>query len=637
MGQYISFIAGAVSAVFIIPLVYSVVKALLGIGPSGHVRVAPPIQEVIETGGGEYNNDENHAPKLTGRLFLWFSHFLWTPFGRKWVLNKLMRDNRLYDARERYVPEAATFYPTPPFVPFPEHSSREEGRSEEDQLEALISSPPSRSSSDEQEQSSEREFVFPSMIEYLHAYRSGHVTPAVVADRIIESIRASDSLSPPLRAFVQWNETEIRKQAEESTRRYTDRDNIRPLEGVPVAVKEHFLTKPYLLRIGCAFVPIGAHCLDGQEDSEAVLKMRRAGAIIVGVANIHDNGIGGTGSNPNHLHLTARNPYDLHRYSGGSSSGSGVAVASGLVPLALGTDGGGSVRIPAALCGIVALKPTFGRISEVRMVPAAFTLAHPGPMCASVADTALSYLLLAGPDPAEPYGVQQGPVTIGNYLSPNESVKGLKVGIYRAWFNHSDPAVLAACEKALHWIEEAGAELVDVHIPEMNETLIAHVPTFLTEILSVYRYDLPTRYRDMFGETLMSLCVASQVSSADYTVAGRQRTRAIKTLEHIFRQVDFIVTPTTAGTAHPITAQAVPYGESDINATSKLVRFTVLGNMTGVPAIAIPVGYDSNNLPISLQLMASWWREDLLFMLASQIEKRVAKRKPPIFYDILKQ
>ena len=636
MDQYISFIVGALSAVFVIPLVYSVVKAFLGIGPSGHVQVAPPIQEVIDAGGGEYNNEENHAPKLTGRLFLWFSHFLWTPFGRKWVLSKLMRDNRLFDARERYVPEAATFYPTPPFVPLPEQTSGE-GRSEEDQIEALISSPPPRSS-DKQGQASESEFVFPSMTEYLNAYRSSRVTPAIVAERIIESIRASDSLSPPLRAFVQWSETEIRKQAEESTRRYADRDSIRPLEGVPIAVKEHFLTKPYLLRIGCAFVPTGAHCLDGQDDSEAVLKMRRAGAIIVGIANIHDNGIGGTGSNPNHLHLTARNPYDVNRYPGGSSSGSGVAVASGLVPLALGTDGGGSVRIPAALCGIVALKPTFGRISEVRMVPAAFTLAHPGPMCTSVADTALSYLLLAGPDPAEPYGLQQGPVTIGSYLTPSasESVKGLKVGIYRAWFNHCDPEVLAACEKALQWIVEAGAELVEVRIPEMNESLTAHVSTFLTELLSIYRYDLPTRYRDMFGETLMSLCVASQVSAADYTVAGRQRTRAIKTLEHVFRQVDIIVTPTTASTAHPISAQAVPYGESDINATSKLVRFTVLGNMTGVPGIAIPVGYDSNNLPISLQLMASWWREDLLFILASQIEKRVAKRKPKIFYDILK-
>ena len=629
MELYISFVAGAICAVFVIPLVYSVVKAFLSIGPSGEIQVAPPIQEVIDAGGGQYRSEENHAPKLTGKLFCWFSNFLWTPFGRKWVLDKLMRDNHMYDSRKRYLPEAATFYPTPPFVPFPEQGAREDGRSEKEEIETLMNSSPHKNSSESDE------FVFPTILDYLESYRSGRVTPAVVADRIIESIRVSDSLSPPLRAFVQWNETEIRRQALESTRRYSEKDSIRPLEGVPVGVKEHFLTKPYLLRIGCEFVPIGAHCLDGQPDSAAVLLMRNAGAIIVGVTNIHDNGIGATGSNPNKLHLTARNPYDLHRYSGGSSSGSGVAVASGLVPFALGTDGGGSVRIPAALCGIIALKPTFGRISEVRMVPAAFTVAHPGPMCTSVADTALTYLLLAGPDPAEPYGLQQGPVTIGDYLTPKQSVRGLKVGIYRDWFNHCDPDVMRVCQQSLQWIVDAGAELVDVHIPELNESLPAHVKTFLTEILSVYRYDLPTRFKQLFGETVMSMGIASNVTSVDYTVAGRQRTRAIKTLEHVFKQVDFVVSPTTAGTAHPITPAAVPYGESNIHAVSKLIRFTVLGNLTGVPCIAVPVGYDSNSLPVSLQLMANWWREDLLFLLAAQIEERVVKRKPKIFYDIL--
>ena len=632
MIQFWGFAFGAVSAVFVIPLVYSVVKAFLGIGPSGHVQVAPPIQEVIDVGGGEYINEVTHAPKLTGKLLSWFSYFLWTPFGRKWVLSKLMRDNHLLDARERYVPEAATFYPTPPFVPFPEQTSGE-GRSEEDQIEALISSPPPRSS-DKQEQASESEFVFPSMVEYLNAYRSGRVTPAIVAERIIESIRASDSLSPPLRAFVQWSETEILKQAEESTRRYADRDSIRPLEGVPVAVKESILTKPYILRVGSIFLPKGAQSLENQE-SEVVLKLRRNGAVIIGVTNLHEFGFGGTGSNPNHLHLTARNPYDVNRYPGGSSSGSGAAVASGLVPLALGTDGGGSVRIPAALCGFVGLKATFGRISESRMIPSASTITNIGPMCTSVADTALSYLLLAGPDPAEPYGLQQGPVTIGSYLTPSESVKGLKVGIYRAWFNHCDPEVLAACEKALQWIVEAGAELVEVRIPEINCTYRAHITTFLTELTSIYGYELFDHYKDVNCDSREFMAFGNAMSSADYTVAGRQRTRAIQVMKSVFAQVDLLVTPGAACTAPTMSPKHLTHGYVDIPITKKLVRYTLLGNMTGVPGIAIPVGYDSNNLPISLQLMASWWREDLLFLLASQIEKRVAKRKPKIFYDIL--
>ena len=227
----------------------------MSLSPSGRVHSAPPIQEVIDAGGGEYNALENHAPKLTGKLFAWFCNFLWTPFGEKWVLQKLMNDNRLFAARERYLPEAATFYPTPPFVPFPEQTGGDkEGREEkskEEEIESLLHS-------DSHEESGGGEFVFPSVMEYLRGYRCGSVTPEAVAERIIESIGASESLSPPLRAFVQWNESEIRKQAAESTRRYKEEDNIRPLEGVPVGIKESIPTKPYALRIGTSFIPIGA-------------------------------------------------------------------------------------------------------------------------------------------------------------------------------------------------------------------------------------------------------------------------------------------------------------------------------------------------------------------------------------------
>ena len=636
---YVSFAFGAVSAVFVIPLVYSVVKAFLGIGPSGHVQVAPPIQEVIDAGGGEYNNEENHAPKLTGRLFLWFSYFLWTPFGRKWVLSKLMRDNRLFDARERYVPEAATFYPTPPFVPFPEQTS-EEGRSEEDQIEALISSPPPRSSnsSDKQGQASESEFVFPSMVEYLNAYRSSRVTPAIVAERIIESIRASDSLSPPLRAFVQWNETEILKQAEESTRRYADRDNIRPLEGVPVAVKEEYLAANYRLLNGLSFLPICAQDLDRKRrESEPVARLRNAGAVLIGITNMHEIGIGSSGSNVNKLHLTARNPYDVNRYPGGSSSGSGAAVASGLVPLALGTDGGGSVRIPAALCGVVGLKPTFGRISCARTCPVGFSVVSAGPLCNTVYDAALSYMLLSGPDPNDPISLPQGRFSVERFLGHSHVLSGLKVGVYDRWFNHSDPDVRSGCRTALAWLQEAGAEIVDIKIPEIAESQNAHLVIILTEILGAYQYDFPQHFSSFNGESILGLSLGSGFSAADYVVAGRQRTRAIKVLEHLFKQVDVIATPSTAGTAPVLTPEANVYGESNIQNTLKLARYTMQANLTGVPAISLPVSYDANKMPVSLQLMASWWQEDLLLHVASVVENRAKRIKPKLFYDILKQ
>ena len=578
----------------------------MSLSPSGRVHSAPPIQEVIDAGGGEYNALENHAPKLTGKLFAWFCNFLWTPFGEKWVLQKLMNDNRLFAARERYLPEAATFYPTPPFVPFPEQTGGDkEGREEkskEEEIESLLHS-------DSHEESGGGEFVFPSVMEYLRGYRCGSVTPEAVAERIIESIGASESLSPPLRAFVQWNESEIRKQAAESTRRYKEEDNIRPLEGVPVGIKESIPTKPYALRIGTSFIPIGAQNFTEQDESEVVLKLRNAGAIIVGVNNLHEYGIGGTGVNPNELHGTPCNPYGQYRYPGGSSSGAGVAVASGLIPLAIGTDGGGSIRIPASLCGIVGLKATFGRISDARSVTGAPTVSHVGPMCTSVADTALAYLILAGADKTVPPSIHQGLVTVGDYLDASQRVKGLKVGVYRAWFDHCDSEVRKACERALTYIREAGAEVVDVHIPELNQILTGHVQIFLPELRSAFGYDFCEHFQEINPHTKLLLSISQGVTGSDYIVAARQRTRSIMIMKYLFKKVDILVTPATACTAPGLNKSILTHGESDIHNVSKLIRYTVLGNMTGVPGIALPVGYDSNNLPISLQLMSSWWRD----------------------------
>ena len=630
MEFYISFVAGAICAVFVIPLVYSVVKAFLGIGPSGETQVAPPIQEVIDAGGGQYRSEENYAPKLTGRIFLWFSNFLWTPFGRKWVLDKLMRDNHMYDSRKRYLPEAATFYPTPPFVPFPEQGVREDGRSEKEEIETLINSSPHKNSSESDE------FVFPTILDYLESYRSGRVTPAVVADRIIESIRVSDSLSPPLRAFVQWNETEIRRQALESTRRYSEKDSIRPLEGVPFGVKEEYLAANYRLLNGLSFLPVCAQNLDRhRQDSEPVVRLLRAGAVLIGITNMHEAGVGSSGSNINKLHLTARNPYDTSRYPGGSSSGSAVAVASGLVPMALGTDGGGSIRIPSSLCGLVGLKATFGRMPASRMCPVGFTIVCVGPICNSIRDTALCYLLLSGRDPEDPISLQQGQISLDQYLDPSPSLSGIKVGVYDAWTNHSDPDVRSGCRTSITWLQEAGAEIVEINVPEINESQNAHLVVILTEILAAYKYDFPEHYKAFNRETILALSLGQDLSAADYVVAGRQRTRAIKVFEHLFKQVDVIATPATACTAPVISPGAVKSGESNIQNTLKLARYSMLSNLTGVPAICVPVSYDSNKMPVSLQLMAGWWKEDLLLHVASAVESRVKKVKPRLFYDIL--
>ena len=242
---------------------------------------------------------------------------------------------------------------------------------------------------------------------------------------------------------------------------------------------------------------------------------------------MHEGGVGSTGSNTNKLHQTARNPYDTDRYPGGSSSGSAAAVASGLVPFALGTDAGGSIRIPSSLCGTVGLKATFGRISTSRMCPVAFTVVCSGPMCNSVRDTALCYLLLSGRDPEDPISLQQGPISLDQYLELRCKLSGIKVGVYDAWVNHSDPDVRSGCSTAITGLQEAGAEIVEINIPEINETQNAHLVVMLTEMLAACKYDIPKHFKSFNRETVFGLSLAQDMSAVDYVVANRQRTRGL--------------------------------------------------------------------------------------------------------------
>ena len=392
----------------------------------------------------------------------------------------------------------------------------------------------------------------------------------------------------------------------------------------------------YRLLNGFSFLPVCAQNLDRRrQESEPVERLLRAGAVLIGITNMHEAGVGSSGSNINKLHQTARNPYDTDRYPGGSSSGSAAAVASGLVPLALGTDGGGSIRIPSSLCGLVGLKATFGRVPASRMCPVGFTIVSAGPMCNSIRDTALCFLLLSGREPEDPISLQQGPISLDQYLGLNPSLNGIKVGVYDAWINHSDPDVRSGCRTSITWLLEAGAEIVEINIPEVNESQNAHLVIILSEIFAAYKYDFPEHFKSFNGETILALSLAQDLSAADYVVANRQRTRAIKVLEHLFKQVDVIATPATACTAPVISPGADEYGESNIQNTLKLARYSMMANLTGVPAICVPVSYDANKMPVSLQLTAGWWKEDLLLHVASAVESRVKKVKPKLFYDIL--
>lgn len=294
-------------------------------------------------------------------------------------------------------------------------------------------------------------FRFSTVQDYAKAYREGKITPEDVAHRVLEAIVTSNAAEPPLRAIIAMDREDVLKQARGATRRIKEGQALSVFDGVPVAVKDEVDMVPYPTTVGTAFLG-KSPC---KEDSTVVARMRAAGALLIGKANMHEIGIGVTGLNPHHG--TPRNPYAPDHFTGGSSSGPGAAVAAGLCPAAIAADGGGSIRIPASFCGIVGIKPTFGRISEHGAAPLCWSVAHLGPLAATATDTALAYAVMAGPDPEDPNSLRQPTPTLAGW--DKLDLGGLKLGVYWPWFRHATADMVSACEAMLHKFESMGAEI----------------------------------------------------------------------------------------------------------------------------------------------------------------------------------
>ncbi len=272
-------------------------------------------------------------------------------------------------------------------------------------------------------------------------------------------------------------------------------------------------------------------------DAEVVKRLRDAGAIIIGKTNMHEIGIGVTGINP---HLgSARNPHNPECYTGGSSSGSAAAVAAGYCPAAIGADGGGSVRIPAALCGVTGLKPTFGRVSERGAAPLCWSVAHIGPIASSARDTALLYALIAGKDRGESLTHHQPEPD----MAPGNDIRGVRFGIYPEWFYDCDKGIHKVLKNALSILEKNGGKIVEIEIPELEEMRIAQLITIVSEMTTAMSpYD--KEHRKDFGlDVRTNLAIGRAFTNVDYIHAQRMRTRAIDTLIPFYRMLTVSLPP----------------------------------------------------------------------------------------------
>jgi Asp-tRNA(Asn)/Glu-tRNA(Gln) amidotransferase A subunit family amidase len=469
-------------------------------------------------------------------------------------------------------------------------------------------------------------FARESAADYGRAYREGKTSPEAVADRLVDALRRGDAMEPPLRALIAWREDDLREQAARSAERWRAGRPLSALDGVPIAVKDEVDQAGYPTTVGTRF--LGA--APAAKDSAVVARLRAAGALLFGKANMIELGIDTLGFNAHHG--TPRNPMtDERRYTGGSSSGSGAAVAAGLGPIAVGADGGGSIRIPAALCGIAGLKATHARISELGAFPLCWSVGHVGPLGATVRDVALAYAVMAGPVDGDPLSQTQPAPTLAGL---GEGIGALRIGVYRAWFDDADAQVVAVCRGALDRLVARGARLVEIEIPDLELIRAAHVVTILAEMATTLgRY--AEHRKDHGAAVRVNLAIARALTARDFVQAQRVRAHASAAFARAFESCDVIATPTTAIVAPRIRPDVFPDGESDLQTVSALMRFVFPFNLTGHPTLSVPAGTDAAGLPVGLQLVGKPWEEHVLLRAGEAVEAEATRRRPALWFSLL--
>ncbi|GAB2218573.1 hypothetical protein Drorol1_Dr00001800 [Drosera rotundifolia] len=472
-----------------------------------------------------------------------------------------------------------------------------------------------------------------SILDYSRAYQSGVLTPMKVAERLIAAVQQSAITPFEMSFFISYDAKDILRQASESTNRYERGEPISILDGVPVAIKDEIDCLPYPTTGGTKWLHRVRPCTD---DAFCVTYLRSCGTLLIGKTNMQELGSGTSGINP-HYGAT-RNPYDTERVAGGSSGGSAAVVCAGLCPVSLGVDGGGSVRIPAALCGVLGFKPTFGRLSHSGVLPLNWTVGSVGIFAATVEDALIMYAAISCRLPLESFTVPTPEATMP-MLKHQKFMTGIKLAKYGEWFNDCNDEVRLCCTDALHKLQKHyGWETVEVTIPETKVMVLGHYVTLGSECRTSLDCLLKKLgKRELAWDTRAILSMFGAFDAKEYIKAQKIRSRQMQIHKRIFSMADVIVTPTTSITAYGIKDDAIVTGELDYVNAAAVTQYQMSANFLGLPAVTVPVGYDKAGLPIGLQFIGKPWSEATLLHIAFAVQAICISgyRKPQIFYDML--
>jgi aspartyl-tRNA(Asn)/glutamyl-tRNA(Gln) amidotransferase subunit A len=402
-------------------------------------------------------------------------------------------------------------------------------------------------------------------------------------------------------------------QAEEEIRRGAYRGL---LHGIPIALKDLYETRGIRTTAGSKFyadyIP--------KVDAFAVEKLLQAGVVMLGKLNMHEIALGVTNENPHYG--PCRNPWDTRRISGGSSGGSAAALIAQLCLGSLGSDTGGSIRIPSSLCGVVGLKPTYGRVSLRGVIPLSWNLDHSGPMARQVRGVALLLQAIAGYDPQDPVSVD---LPVPDYLgSLEQGIKGWRVALASdSFFQDTASETLACIQIASRVFKDLGAYIEQIEVPEALQAAAANGLMVTSDAAAFHRERIDNHPQGFGGDVFARLQSGAAHTSGEYILARRLQVVLRRRYEELFEHYDILLTPTT-----PVAAPFL--GADAVERARLLTRFTAPFNLTGLPAISLPCGFTADGLPIGLQLVARPWDESRLLQAAYAFEQATGwdQRKP---------